>query len=370
MTFKVLEPANIGRLELRNRFIRSATLDATADETGAVTDASVKIYDGLAAGGVGLIATGYAFVSKHGQAALGQYGIHSDEMIPGLRRLVEAVHRHGAKIAAQIVHAGGASSYLFHKGEVLLAPSEIEGRSPRRAMTEEEIEGIIQDFAAAAMRAREAGFDGVQLHGAHGYLMSQFFSPTTNLREDRWGGNPENRRRFHVETVKRVRAAVGPDFPLMIKFGIMDDVEGGATLEEGIAAIKAMIEAGLDAVEISVGQGGGKNGPIRVFNDEVTETAYYRKRAAAAKKAVEVPVALVGGIRSLQTAEDIVASGDADFISLCRPLIREPGLIRRWLNGDTRRATCISCSKCLGSTLQGQPLECGEDKRIREEKGQ
>ncbi|MBI2863070.1 MAG: NADH:flavin oxidoreductase [Chloroflexi bacterium] len=367
--FKVLQPADLAGLELRNRFIRSAAFDSMADQTGAVTDRSVELYDVLAAGGVGLIVTGYAFVSRHGQAIFGQYGIYSDEMIPGLRRLVQVAHRHGAKIALQIVHAGTFSGYMGRTGQVALGPSERGGRYPSRGLTEEEIERIIGDFAQAAVRAREAGFDAVQLHGAHGYLMSEFFSSVANRRQDRWGGSAENRRRFHVETVRRVRAAVGADFPLLIKFGVMDDKEGGSPLEEGIAALQAMAAAGLDAAEISGGLGTGRRGPIRVLADPSTEDAYYRERAAKAKAALSIPIAVVGGIRRLETAEDIVTSGDADFVSLCRPLIRQPDLINQWLSGDRRQPTCISCAKCLTLVERGEPLECGEELRIRVEGG-
>jgi 2,4-dienoyl-CoA reductase-like NADH-dependent reductase (Old Yellow Enzyme family) len=361
----VLEPAVLCGLPLRNRFVLSATWDALADAEGAVTDSSAKLYDDLAAGGVGLIVTGYAFVSAHGQAAVNQYGIHRDDLIPGLRRLVEAAHRHGAKIAVQIVHAGRGSAFLARQGQVLLAPSQIGENPPHRAMTDEEIESIIDDFAAAARRAKEAGFDAVQLHGAHGYLMSQFLSPLTNQRQDRWGGSPENRCRFHVETVRRVKAALGPEVPLLIKFGIADDAEGGASLEEGLAALSAMVEAGLDGVEISGGIARGQRSASRVF-EGTSEEPYYADRAAAAKKAVDIPVILVGGIRTLDTAERLVSSGNADFISLSRPLIREPGLINRWSSGSQEAAKCISCNKCLGIVGRGEPLECGQERAIRE----
>lgn len=363
--YRVLQPASLGGLELRNRFMRSATWDATADETGAVTDLSVKLYEDLAAGGVGLIVTGFAFVSDLGRTNPGHYGIHCDEMIPGISRLVQAAHEHGAKIAIQIAHAGGVSPYLAQRGKTALAPSQIEGQQPQRALTGEEIEGIIDDFAAAAVRAREAGFDAVQLHGAHRYLMAQFLSPITNHRQDRWGGTPEDRRRFHVETVRRVRAAVGPDFPLMIKFGVMDDIDGGTLFEEGVATAKAMVEAGIDMLEVSAGISGGNVSSSRVLPPGVTELAYYRERTARAKKELDIPVAVVGGIRSLEMAEDIVKSGDADLIALCRPLIREPSLIRRWLEGDRRPAICISCAKCMALCRRGEPLECGEELRLR-----
>lgn len=368
--FRVLEPLSLGGLALENRFMRSATWDQMADESGAVTDRSVALYRRLAAGGVALIVTGYAFISKQGQAEHGQYGIYSDDLIPGLQRLVQVAHERGTKIAAQIVHAGGASRYLAQTGQVALAPSLIEGRQPQRAMAEEDIEGIIADFAAAAVRVREAGFDAVQLHGAHGYLFSQWLSPLANFRQDRWGGSPENRRRFHAETVRRIRAAVGPDFPLWIKFGVMDDSEGGASLAEGIAALQAMVEAGLDAVEISGGIGTGRLGASQVIGNDSTEVAYYRERAAKAKRAVPVPVAVVGGIRSIETAEDIVASGDADLIALSRALIREPDLVLRWRSGDLKRAKCISCAKCLALVRRGEPLECGEERRLRQEQGE
>lgn len=366
--FRVLEPAKLGPLELRNRFIRSATWDSTAEDNGAVTDHSVRIYQELAAGGVGLIITGFAYVSPLGKAGAGQYGIYSDEMIPSMKRLANAAHEHDAKIAIQIHHAGGNSPFLRSTGQVALAPSKIEARRPHRAMTDEEVEGIIEDFVAAAVRTREAGFDAVQFHGAHGYLMSQFFSTITNHREDRWGGSPENRRRFHLEVIRRTRAAVGADFPILIKFGIMDDSEGGTGLEEGIEALKAMAEAGLDGVEISGGIGTGTQSSTRVTNDDVLEDVFYRERAAAARNAVSIPVAMVGGIRYLETAEEIITAGEADFISLSRPLIREPELIRRWAEGDRQRAKCITCNKCFAIAHRGEPLDCGEERLLREAK--
>ncbi len=185
----VFEPLKIGRLEVKNRFMRSATWDASADETGRVTDTSVALYRNLGEGGIGLIVSGYAFVSPHGQAVAGQYGIYCDEMIPGLRRMVEASQSGGGKVAAQIVHAGINSGYLAAQGMDNLAMTCLpDVKRPHREMTDEDIEGIIDDFAAASVRAREAGFDAIPLHGAHGYLMCQVASPIYNRRMDRWGG--------------------------------------------------------------------------------------------------------------------------------------------------------------------------------------
>ena len=247
MSIELFEPCLVGKMELRNRFVRSATWDSSADSNGAVTDESVAIYRELAKGEIGLIVTGFAFVSPLGQAFARQYGAHTDDMIPGLHKLVQVVHREGAKIALQIVHAGINSFHLPRAGLSTLAVSNNKEISEgHREMTDTEIEGIISDFAAAAVRARKAGFDAIQLHGAHGYLMSQFLSPLFNHRTDRWGGSMENRRRFHLEVIHRIRQETGTDFPLLIKFGIQDDREGGLPLSEGINTAKQLVAEGVE----------------------------------------------------------------------------------------------------------------------------
>ena len=364
MSIDLFAPYGIGELELRNRFVRSATWDASADDSGMATDNSVVVYRQLGQGGVGLIMTGYAFISPLGQAIHGQYGVHTDDMIPGLRRLVQAAHEGGAKIALQIVHAGINSHYLPPKGIANLAVSQMQSmNTPHREMSDEEVESIISDFASAAVRAREAGFDAVQLHGAHGYLMSQFLSPLFNLRTDKWGGSAENRRRFHIEVTKRVRQAIGADFPLMVKLGVQDDTEGGLSLAEGVETARQMAENGIEAIEVS----GGVGQFIRTTKEGDPERAYFRERAAAVKQAVKVPVMVVGGIRSLETAQSILDSGDADLISMCRPLIREPGLIDRWQKGEGGPAKCVSCNRCFGILMRSEPLECAQERRLREE---
>jgi 2,4-dienoyl-CoA reductase-like NADH-dependent reductase (Old Yellow Enzyme family) len=362
MSSILFEPYKIGGMEIKNRFVRSATWDGMADDSGRVTDSSVGLYRKLGSGGVGLVIIAYSYVTAIGQAAPRQYGIHSDAMVPGLRRLVEAVHRGGARIAAQVVHAGINSRYHKGRGAELPAVSRLEDAgTPHREMTDEEIEALIDDYIAAVLRAREAGFDAVQLHAAHGYGMSQFISPFYNKRTDRWGGSPENRRRFILEVIRRARQAAG-DFPLLIKLGVMDDEEVGLVLEEGVEAACKIDEAGIDAIEISSGIGT----PVRIIRRDAPEDVYFRERTAVVKRAVSVPVMMVGGIRSLEMAGDIVKSGDADLISMSRPFIREPGLIARWQRGDTARATCISCNKCFSVLARGKPLECGEDRHLRE----
>ncbi len=356
MPIDLFQPIRIAQMELRNRFVRSATWDGSADESGQVTDSSEALYRKLGEGKIGLIITGHAFVSKLGQATPGQYGIYSDEMIPGLRRLVKAVHNRGGKIAIQLAHAGINSGYLEKQGIPVPAVSaDLEVHHPHYEMTDKEIYSIILEFSAAAQRAVEAGFDAIQLHGAHGYLISQFLSPVTNRRNDRWGGSPENRRRFHLQVLNRIRKAIGADFPLLVKFGVQDDIENGLTIEEGLETVQKMQAHGIDAIEISSGLG---MSPVSKGD------AYYRGRAAAVKQSVSIPVIVVGGIRSLQISQSIVDSNDADLISMSRPFIRQPDLIILWEAQKQGVAKCISCSRCFIFPGRGLPLQCAQDNKL------
>ena len=360
----LFEPITIGKLQLKNRAVRSATWDGGADENGAVTDGAVELFRGLGKGGIGLIISGHAFVTPLGQGSPNQYGIHKDEMIPGLHRITDAVHKEGSKIAVQITHCGINSGYLRRQGLVCQAPSKLEEiETPHKEMTNAEIEAVIADFVSAARRAIKADFDAIQLHGAHGFLMSEFLSPFFNRRTDKWGGSPENRRRFHLEVIRQVRREIGKDFPLFIKLGAWEDMDNGLPLKEGIAAAQAMVKQGLDAIELSV----GARGASRTAERGAPESVYFREQSAALKKAVNVPVILVGGIRSLKTANEIISSGDADMISMSRPFVRQPDLLVRWKQGEAD-AKCISCSKCYPSG--GNILSCGEERRIKEEKTQ
>jgi len=349
----LFEPFKIGNLELKNRFVRSATWDGAADINGSVTDYSVALYRELGQGQIGLILSGHAYVSPPGQATPAQYGVHNDDMIPGLRRMVEAVHEGDSKIAIQISHAG-INAHL-RRGQGVLAQAvslSNDINRPHEEMSDQDIEGIITAFAAAARRAVEAGFDAIQLHGAHGYLMSQFLTPRLNHRSDRWGGSAENRRRFHLEVIERIWQTVGKDFPLMIKFGVQEDIEGGLTLSDGLETARQMVEQGIDAIEVS----GGIGGASPIASKSEPERVAYRERAAAVKRATTVPVMVVHMIRSLEMAKCIVDSGDADLISMCRPFIREPDLIARWQRGETWPAKCISCLKC--HSLNDEPVQC------------
>jgi len=192
--------------------------------------------------------------------------------------------------------------------------------------------------------------------------MSQFLSPLTNHRTDRWGGSSENRRRFHLEVIKRIRKTVGKDFPLLIKFGVQEDRDGGLSLNEGLETARQMVEQGINAIEVSAGE---SRRAVPVMEKGESERVFFRERTAAVKRTVTVPVMMVGGIRSFQMAKDILDSGDADLISMCRPFIREPDLLVRWHKGEVEPARCVSCNNCL---RPGQTLSCDEERRIREDK--
>ena len=358
---KLFEHTSIKNMELENRFVRSATWEGLAADDGSTTPRLIDMSVQLARGGVGLIVSGHAYASREGQAGRWQLGAYSDELIPGLARMTDAVHEVGGKIALQLAHAGSyAASHL--NGLQPVGPSIVETESGPvgREMTEADRETVIKAFVLAAVRARASGFDAVQIHGAHGYLISQFLSPFFNKRSDNYGGTIENRARFPMEVVKAVRKAVGPDYPVMIKLNCEDFLPDGLTVDDMIRFSLMIEEAGIDVIEMSGGTFlSGKKSPSRPGKPDPGEPeAYYEAAARQYKEKVRVPLMLVGGIRTLETAERLVAEGVTDYISLCRPLIREPGLINRWKSGDRRPALCISDSGCFKPGFEGKGISC------------
>lgn len=349
-------------MELRNRFVRSATYDGCAHE-GYVTDKQVDLYAALSEGGVGLIVTGITCVHPSGRLSKLQNSIESGDRIEGFRRLTSAVHERGAKIAVQLFHAGREARVPESRDEIPLAPSVLEEdpylKGRHRAMTEDEIWEVVRAFGDGAKRAKEAGFDGVQVHGAHAYLLSQFLSPHANRRKDEWGGSLENRLRIHREIYRDIRQKVGEDYPILIKLGVQDGFHRGLEFEEGKQAAKYMGQLGFDALEISQGLR-GLNYEESEFKTKISldREAYYRRWCAEIKKEVNVPIMMVGGLRSLGLMEEIIQNNEADLISLSRPLIREPNLINDWESGDRHRSKCISCNKCLEGLRRGETLQC------------
>jgi 2,4-dienoyl-CoA reductase-like NADH-dependent reductase (Old Yellow Enzyme family) len=360
----LFQPGRIGALGLPNRIVRAGTSETMATDHGAVTDELVRLYEDLARGGVGLVLTGHLYCSPRGQYARRQTGIYEDGLIAGLSRIVQAVRRHGGRVFAQLAHAGSQSRV---RTGAPLAPSSVPNALTGREVGEageEEIAEAIDRFGAAARRAVDAGFDGVHIHGANGYLISEFGSPLTNRRTDAWGGSAEKRDRFVLDVVRRVREAVPAEMPVTIKLGLVDAVPGGLGLEESVPRVARLAGAGIDALEVSVNVMGRATdsvrqyvavGPRRALADLLihralgppASEAYFLPWARAVRPTVGLPLILAGGMRSLETMETIVRDGDADFVAMARPLIREPDLVAQFAGGRTRAADCTSCNICL-----------------------
>lgn len=365
---KLFETTNLNGMTLKNRFVRSATAEGMAAEDGEATPRLVNLMGELAEGGVGLIITGHSYVTKRGQASPAQLGIYDDKLIPGLHKMSDAVHERDGTIVAQLAHSGLlAIPKLINSAP--LAPSAIEGlvEVPLQEMTIEDINETVEAFGQAGGRAREAGFDGIQIHAAHSYLLSQFLSPAYNHRGDAYGGSIENRARMLVEVVQAIRERVGEDYPILVKMNSRDFLEGGLELEDSLKAGAMLKEAGVDAIEVSGGTfASGDLMPIRRGIATEGDEAYFKAEARAFKERLDIPIILVGGIRSFAVAEGLVNDHCADYLSMCRPFIREPNLINRWQSGDLQKATCLSDSKCLRPALAGKGAYCVVEKRLRD----
>ena len=362
---RLFESTQINGLALSNRFVRSATWEGMAADDGAVTPKLIKTMQNLASGGIGLIISSHAYVRPEGQAGPWQLGIYKDALVGGLKDMTAAVHDSGGKIVAQLAHAGNFAAAKI-SGKTPWVVSDYEGlaRSPRHEISEKDMQVLADAFAAAAERAREAGFDGVQIHSAHGYLLSQFLSPIFNRRTDAYGGSIENRSRIHLDILAAIRAAIGRDYPVLIKMNGQDYADGGLSLDDAVAAGVRLAEAGLDAIELSGGLlTSRKFSPSRPGINKPEKEAYFRTDAQAFKKAIGIPLILVGGTRSFDVADNLVADGVADYISMSRPLIREPDLISRWRSGDRRSATCLSDNLCFQPGMKGEGIYCVTEQR-------
>jgi 2,4-dienoyl-CoA reductase-like NADH-dependent reductase (Old Yellow Enzyme family) len=369
-----LQPGKIGQLTLHNRLVRAATSETMASSSGEVTQELVDLYGDLARGGAGLLISGHMYVEAQGQYNVRQMGIHADYFVPGLKRLADSVHAEGGKIFAELSHAGSQSVVPSVDP---VAPSTIPNamfsRQPR-GMTEDDIGATIAAFAAAARRAISAGFDGIHIHGGNGYLISQFSSPMTNRRRDGWGGDTGRRALFFLSVYDGIRAAVGPDVAVTARLGVADAIPNGLPIEEGVRLAAVLRNRGLDAVEPTYGLMASylQNirlyvgvSPYRALQDWVVPRlwapagleGYYRSLARAIKSAVDLSVILVGGIRSTDVMADILRSGDADFLALARPFIREPNFPNELRVGRRGMVDCVSCNICL--MYDGiEPIKC------------
>ncbi len=347
----MFDRVQLGDLQLKNRFVRSATRDGYADDQGLVTPALLQIYDNLARGGVGTIITGHAYVTDVEQSRQpGQMGIYDDICIAGYRRLTEIVHAHGVKIFMQM-SCIGAQTFSSGAGRLIWGPSAVAdlatGILPTE-MTAGDIDLLQTAFGKAASRAKEAGFDGVQIHAAHGYVLNKFLSPYYNRRTDGYGGTSASRARMVTETYAAMRAQVGPNYPLLIKVNCSDFMAGGMEFADCRTICRILDEMGIDGIEVSGGtlSSPDNKGPIRTGLKK--QDPYFSAYAAQLAEELHAPILLVGGNRDFAVMTRILNNSAIALFSLCRPLIHESDLINRWQGGDLRPARCIACNKCLG----------------------
>lgn len=347
-------------MTLANRFVRSATWTGLAEDDGTCTVRLIDLLAGLACGGVGLIITGHSYVMKNGQAGPRQLAIDRDEVVPALRRLTAAIHDNGGKIVMQLAHAGiyGVSNL---SGQTPLAVS-VGGTFvsyPVQELTPEAIETIVDAFVTAASRAQRAGFDGIQLHAGHGYLLNQFLSRAYNTRDDQYGGAIANRAAPLVEIVRRTRTVVGAAYPIMVKLNSQDYLENGLQLDESLKIGRMLENAGVDAIEISGGtRESGKFKSTRTGILKEHDEAYFEEAARLFRKHLGIPIIQVGGIRRYATAERLLNSGAADYIAMSRPFICQPDVINRWYKGETERSECLSDNECLVLGLNDNGIRC------------
>lgn len=365
----LFEETSINTMRARNRLVRSATWEGMCDPGGRPTERLVKCYDDLAKGGVGLIITGYAFVRSEGKQMPGKMGIHTENFADDYKKMTRSVHDLGGKIAIQLVHAGGQTD-SHTAGRQPYAPSAVKvDQFPEipAELTKDEITRIVSAFGDGARRARAWGFDAVQLHGAHGYLINQFLSPFTNRRSDDYGGDIENRIRFLLEVYRKVRSEVGDDYPVLIKLNAADNLAGGLGVDDACYVAEKLADTGIDAIEVSAGtSASGEENPARKKINKPEKEAYNLGLARYIKNTVTCPVMVVGGFRSYDVAEKAITEDGMDYIAMARPLIREPDLPNRWAQGDRSPATCVSCNKCYMPGLEEGGIYCVPEKKKRE----
>ncbi|MDZ4168152.1 MAG: NADH:flavin oxidoreductase [Coriobacteriia bacterium] len=320
----LLRPLTAGSLHLHNRLVLPPMATTKADSDGSITPDLLAYYDEMSRGGAfGLVITEHCYISEQGCNRIGQPSVAEDRMVEGLSQLADVLHANGVKAVVQISHAGAASAV---PGLDVVGPSDVPspigpGAIPR-PMTREQIAGVVERFAAAALRVKRAGFDGVELHAAHGYLLNQFFSPLTNRRDDEYGGDIAGRLRLPLQVVAAVRAAVGEDYPVLLRLGARDYLEGGTTVEDSIVAAVALQRAGVDVLDIT----GGLSGYVRPGHDE---PGYFAELTEPIRRAVSIPVILTGGVIEYQQAETLLAQGVADLIGVGRAMLKDPGWARR-----------------------------------------
>jgi len=373
-------PSDLGPVRLRNRIIKAATFEGVTRQR-VVTDELVEYHRKVAAGGVGMTTVAYCAVSREGSTD-GRTIVLTDESVEGLARLADAMHAEGAAVAAQIGHAGPVANPAA-TGRPALAPSRLFsplGMRWTKACTDDDIVRITEAYADGARRIAQAGFDAIEVHLGHNYLLSAFLSPKLNKRTDGWGGSLEQRARFPRQVVKAVREAAGPSLAVTAKLNMADGVPGGLWLDESVQVARWLEEDGcLDALELTGGS--SLANPMYLFRGEAPveemavvmpkairpafklvgprffksypfEEAYFLPYARQVREAVSMPLILLGGISRPETVHQAMEEG-FEFVAMARALLREPDLVARWQAGDEHESLCIHCNKCMPSIYTG-----------------
>ena len=324
----IFDEMTLNKLKLKNRLFRSATWLALADDEGNLTEPIFDTYREIAEGEVGAIITGLTTVSPHDASIGGKVIFADDKCIVQHKKFTDMIHEYDCKIFMQTAMVNS----VFYIGNDLY-------RIPITELTTEHINEFINLFKNAAVRAKSAGYDGIQLHVAHNFFLSKFISPLYNNRTDEYGGSPENRAKVLGVILDELRGAVGKDFCVIAKINCDDFADGGLNINECITACRIMKNHGVDAIEIS---GNYTSREARAGANE----GYFQKYAVAVKERVDIPIILVGGHRSIENMNAILFKTDIEFLSLSRALVREPGLINRWKSGDLKPSACVGCNAC------------------------
>lgn len=315
----LLKPLSKGKLTLKNRLVMPPMATSKSQKDGSVSNEILDYYDEKTQGGaIGLVIIEHSYITQQGKASDGQLSVAEDGLIEDLKKLSTLIHKNGSKAVMQINHAGSAASEAVTGCEPV-GPSAVAnprlGTIPRE-LSKKEIEGIIEEFKNAAVRVKAAGFDGVEIHSAHGYLLDQFFSPLTNKRTDEYGGAVLGRIKLHQEIIRAIREAVGADFPILLRLGAADYIDGGATIEDSLIAAVEFEKAGVDVLDIS----GGFCGYISPVSKK---PGYFSPLTEAIKKVVTIPVLLTGGITDVVSAEELLSQGKADLIGVGRAIYKD-----------------------------------------------
>ena len=383
---KVFEPFQMAGITFPNRIIRSATYEGMSETDGKPTEQLEKNYMALAKGGVGGIITGFIGVNEQGRAGSNMSMLYSKEHIKAYQKLTQKMHELGTPIIAQLNHCGGQTKEV-DTGMPVIAPSKISDYKAKE-MTKGEILDVIEAFVQGVKNAKEAGFDGVQIHLAHGYLLSEFISPRMNKRTDEWGGNTENRFRIVKTIIENARKIVD-DFPIIVKINGHESLKNGLSIGESVKISKLLEKVGCDGIEVSNGtikaglatmRGNVPWEMIVTQNDQLNKMPRFVKSiigtiaektypqpqpkrlynldaAMAIKKAVNIPVIVVGGITNMDDRDSIINQNKSDLVSMCRPFILESDLVNKFKTGQQTQSKCIQCNFCIIG-IEKSPLRC------------